>query len=102
MYRAPNDFGSLRRHVWALPLTLLMTIGIVTTYLAGHYPHMAIAIFLVISSTLPLLIERFWRVRLPTFIQVSYVAFLFLSMYSGEVLGMYSRFFNWDYKNKFI
>jgi hypothetical protein len=96
MYRTPNDFGSLRRHVWALPLTLVMALGIVATFTAGRYAHMAIAIFLVISSSLPLLIERLWRVRLPTFIQVSYVAFLFLSMFSGEVLGMYSRFYPWD------
>ena len=96
MYRTPNDFGSLRRHLWALPLTLVMAFGIVATFMAGRYAHMAIAIFLVISSSLPLLIERLWRVRLPTFIQVSYVAFLFLSMFSGEVLGMYSRFHPWD------
>lgn len=96
MHRTPNDFGSLRRHVWTLPFTLVMAIGIVTSYTAGQYAHMAIAIFLVISSTLPLVIERLWRVRLPTFIQVSYVGFLFLSMFSGEVLGMYSRFYPWD------
>lgn len=96
MHRAPNDFGSLRRHVWALPFTLLMAMGIVTTFTAGRYAHTAISIFLVLSSALPLLIERLWRVRLPTFIQVSYVAFLFLSMFSGEVLGMYSRFYPWD------
>jgi uncharacterized membrane protein YjdF len=96
MHRRPNDFGSLRRHLWTLPFTLIMAAGIVVTYAAGQYAHMAIAIFLVISSTLPLIIERLWKVRLPTFIQVSYVAFLFLSMFSGEVLGMYSRFYPWD------
>lgn len=96
MHRAPNDFGSLRRHVWVLPFTLIMAIAIIVTSVAGRYAHMAIAIFLVISSALPLVIERLWHVRLPTFIQVSYVAFLFLSMFSGEVLGMYSRFYPWD------
>lgn len=96
MYRSPNDFGSLRRHVWTLPFTVVMAIGIVTSFVAGQYAHMAIAMFLVISSTLPLIIERLWKVRLPTFIQVSYVGFLFLSMFSGEVLGMYSRFHPWD------
>jgi hypothetical protein len=96
MHRTPNDFGSLRRHLWALPFTLIMAVGIVTTFVARDSAHMAISIFLVISSILPLIIERLWRVRLPTFIQVSYVAFLFLSMFSGEVLGMYSRFYPWD------
>lgn len=96
MHRTPNDFGSLRRHGWTLPFTLIMAGGIVTSFTADRYDHMAIAIFLVISSALPLVIERLWRVRLPTFIQVSYVAFLFLSMYSGEVLSVYSRFYPWD------
>lgn len=96
MHRTPNDFGSLRRHVWALPFTLIMAVGIVVSFVAGRYAHMAISIFLVISSALPLTIERLWRVRLPTFIQVSYVAFLFLSMFSGEVLHMYSIFYPWD------
>jgi hypothetical protein len=96
MHRTPNDFGSLRRHVWALPFTLIMAGGIITSFSMGHYGHMAIAIFLTISSTLPLIMERLWRVRLPTFIQVSYVAFLFLSMFSGEVLSMYSIFYPWD------
>lgn len=96
MHRAPNDYGSLRRHIWTIPFTLIMMGGIVTSFMAGHYAHMAIAIFLVVSTQLPLVIERLWRVRLPTFIQVSYVAFLFLSMFSGEVLGMYSRFYPWD------
>lgn len=96
MHITPNDFGSLRRHIWAFPITVIMAAGIAVTFVSGRYAHMAISIFLVISSILPLIIERLWRVRLPTFIQVSYVAFLFLSMFSGEVLGMYSRFYPWD------
>lgn len=96
MHRSPNDFGSLRRHIWAFPFTLIMAVGIVTSFITSQYSNMAIAIFLVISSLLPLIIERFWRVRLPTFIQVSYVGFLFLSMFSGEVLDMYSIFYPWD------
>lgn len=96
MHRSPNDFGSLRRHIWAIPFTTVMACGIVASLLASKNTHVAIATFLVMSSTLPLIIERVWHVRLPTFIQVSYVAFLFLSMFSGEVLGMYSRFYPWD------
>ena len=96
MHRMSDDFGSLRRHAWTLPFTCAMALGAITSLIAGQHAHMANAIFLVISSTLPLLIERLWKVRLPTFIQVSYVGFLFLSMFSGEVLGMYSRFYPWD------
>jgi hypothetical protein len=96
MHRTPNDFGTLRRHVWAVPLTLVMAYGAVMSLRAGDAQHVAISLFLVIATILPLSIERLWRVRLPMFIQLSYVAFLFLSMFSGEVLGMYSRFHPWD------
>lgn len=92
----PNDFGSLRRHAWALPLTAIMCGGVVGSLLMGDQGHATIALFLVVASTAPLLIERLWCVRLPVFIQVSYVAFLFLSMFCGEVLGMYGRFTPWD------
>jgi hypothetical protein len=96
MQRKPNDFGSLRRHVWTIPFTIAMACGIVTSSLAGDNGHVAISVFLVISTVLPLVIERLWRVRLPAFIQISYVAFLFLSMFSGEVLGVYASFHPWD------
>jgi len=91
-----NDFGSLRRHKWALPLTAIMCGGVVGSLLMGNQGHATIALFLVVASAAPLLIERLWRVRLPIFIQVSYVAFLFLSMFCGEVLGMYGRLQPWD------
>ncbi|HEV7952182.1 MAG TPA: hypothetical protein VGO98_02305 [Candidatus Saccharimonadales bacterium] len=96
MDRKQNDFGSLQRHVWALPFTAVMFCSIFTSLLADNTVHVAICFFLVLASGLPLVIERIWHVRLPTFIQVSYVVFLFLSMFSGEVLGMYHRFYPWD------
>jgi hypothetical protein len=102
MYKQPNDFGSIRRHVWTLPFTAMIFAGIFLSTIRGDMGHVAICIFLVIASLLPLVIERIWRVRLPTFIQVAYVAFLFLSMFSGEVLGMYSRFYPWDDMMHFI
>lgn len=96
MRKTPDDFGSLQRHVWAIPFTIVMAYGVVASLLAGNSGYAATALFLVVSSTLPLIIERRWRVRLPAFIQVSYVAFLFLSMFSGVVLGMYTIFHPWD------
>jgi len=70
--------------------------GVVVSLLSGNQWHATIALFLVVASALPLLIEQLWCVRLPIFIHVSYVAFLFLSMFCGEVLSMYSRFYPWD------
>jgi uncharacterized membrane protein YjdF len=70
--------------------------GVMTSLLSGNQGHATIALFLVVASAAPLLIEQLWRVRLPIFIHVSYVTFLFLSMFCGEVLGMYSRFYPWD------
>lgn len=96
MSAQPANFGSLRRHMWALPFTTVMFGGVIVSILSGNQGHATIALFLVVASAAPLLIEQLWRVRLPVFIHVSYVAFLFLSMFCGEVLGMYSRFYPWD------
>jgi hypothetical protein len=96
MHKTPNDYGTLRRHIWALPFTVVMLCGGLISWRLGNNGHMAIATFLVVSSMLPLAIERIWRVRLPAFLQVMYVAFLFSSMFTGEVLGMYGRFHPWD------
>lgn len=91
-----NDYGTLRRHGWAVPFEMVLAVSAVVLLYVGNYAHMAIAIFLFAVSFLPVVIERVWQVRIPTFFHTAYVVFLFASMFSGEVLGMYIRFYPWD------
>jgi hypothetical protein len=91
-----KDFGAISRHKWALPLEAAMAVGVIVTFARGDWHHFSISLFTLVVSFLPLLIERFMRVRLPSLFQVMYVAFIFLSMFSGEVLAMYERVGLWD------
>lgn len=91
-----NDYGTLHRHGWAVPFEMVLIVSVVILLYLGNYAHMSIALFLLTVSFAPLLIERIWRVRIPTHLQTLYVVFIFASMFCGEVLGMYSSFYPWD------
>jgi len=91
-----KDYGTYRRHVWALPIELGMAAGVVVTFLQQDWKHFLTAIFTLAVSFLPLAHERLFRVRLPAVVQFAYVAFIFASMFAGEVLGMYGRFAPYD------
>lgn len=91
-----NDYGTIRRHGWAVPFEMVFAVSAAVLLYLGNYSHMAIALFLLTVSFLPLAIERLWRVRIPAFMHTAYVAFIFASMFGGEVLGMYIRFYPWD------
>lgn len=91
-----KDYGSLSRHKWAIPLEIAMAAGAVVTFTQGNWKHFAISVFTFVVGFAPLWFERIVRVRLPALLQVTYVAFIFLSMFSGEVIGMYGRLWEWD------
>jgi len=91
-----DDYGTLQRHVIALPLEAIMLVGAGVTAYMGNWKHFAISVFTFVISFLPLVVERAWRVRLPLVIQTLFVGFIFASMFTGEVLGMYGRIWAWD------
>lgn len=90
------DFGSLKRHAWAIPFEVFMLGGAVMTTLKGDWLHLGTSLFTFTVSFVPLLFERIFKVRLPAAFQVSYVAFVFLSMFLGEVFYVYGNFWQWD------
>lgn len=91
-----KDYGNFRRHIVALPLELFMVAGAVMSYLLHDLLHIGTSLFTFLVSFAPLLLERWWRVRLPTWLQFVYVLFVFLSMFCGEVLRFYAHFTWWD------
>lgn len=91
-----NDYGTLRRHVLAIPLELIMLGGVVVTFAKGDQVHLLASIFTLTISFLPLILERKLHVRLPLWLQTMYVGFVFASMFSGEVFDMYARIWIWD------
>ena len=91
-----NDYGTLRRHILAIPLELIMLGGAVVTFAKSDQVHLLASVFTLTVSFLPLILERKLRVRLPLWLQTMYVGFVFASMFSGEVFDMYARIWIWD------
>ena len=91
-----KDYGNFRRHLLALPFELVMAGGVVVTFSQGNWKHFAASLFTLAVSFLPLMVERWFRVIMPALLQGVYVAFVFASLFTGEVLHMYSRFWVWD------
>jgi hypothetical protein len=91
-----SDYGTLRRHGLAVPFELVMLSGAVVTYLKADYLHLLTSVFTFTISFAPLLVERWLKIRLPMWLQTVYVAFVFASMFAGEVFGMYGRIWQWD------
>lgn len=91
-----NDYGTIRRHLWALPLELAMLVGAVVMVIERDWLHLLTSVFTFTVSFAPLLFERLFKVRLPALFQVTYVAFIFLSMFCGEVLRFYGKIWPWD------
>jgi len=88
--------GAVARHIWAIPFEIAMVCGAVATFSQGNWKHFAASLFTLAVSFLPIPFERWFRVMLPAWVQASYVAFVFVSFFSGEVLRMYGRIWVWD------
>lgn len=97
-----NDFGNMKRHVWALPFEFMMFCGVIGTFADKNWKHLLIALFTVGVSFLPLFIERVMRVHISAFLQTVFVVFVFSSMFAGEVWNMYARIWEWDNTIHFI
>ena len=91
-----KDYGTIRRHVLAVPFELVMLGGAVGTFMRGDQLHLLTSVFTFCISFLPLVLERRLRVRIPMLIQTVYVAFIFASMFAGEVFGLYGKIWPWD------
>jgi hypothetical protein len=95
-------YESFRRHLWAVPFEIIMLVSCFVTFAKGDYFHLLTSVFTLTVSFIPLVFERVYKVRLPVLLQTTYVAFVFGTMFVGEVWGMYSRFLWWDDVAHFI
>lgn len=96
------DYGAFRRHMWAIPLEIGMLLGAIATFATQNWLHFAASVFTFTVSLAPLWLERLLKVRLPAAFQWMYVAFIFSSMFSGEVLRFYANVFGWDTTVHFV
>lgn len=57
---------------------------------------LANAILMLIASFLPSILERAWKVEIPSFMEILFIVFCFLSLILGEIANFYSYFYGWD------
>lgn len=91
-----KEYGNLSRHKWAVPFEIAMLAGVIVTLAQGNWKHFGASLLTLVVSFLPLAVERHFRIKLPTLLQTLYVAFIFASLFAGEVLHMYGRIWVWD------
>jgi len=91
-----KEYGSFKRHILALPLEILMFVAALIMFAVHDMLHVVTSLFTFVVSFLPLLLERWWRVVLPPWLHVTYVLFVFASMFCGEVLHFYLQIPWWD------
>lgn len=91
-----NDYGTFRRHIWALPFEIVMLVGAGVNVFTDNWKFVLISTFTFLVSFAPLVFERFLKIRLPSSFQFTYVMFVFFSMFAGEVLRFYANVWGWD------
>ena len=91
-----RNAAAMKRHAWAFPFELVMAVSLLVFAWAGQYGNAGITLFLLAACLALPIIEHLSRVRLAPLLHVSYVGFLFASLFAGEVLGMYSVIPAWD------
>jgi len=91
-----KDFGTWKRHYPAVPFEIFMFVTAIVMVAQRDWLHVLTSLFAFAVSFAPLWVERWFRIRLPVWLQLTYVLFVFGSMFMGEVLHMYGQFFWWD------
>lgn len=85
------------RHRLAFVFEIIFCGALVSSlFIATSTRHILASLFLLAISFLPLLIEYYYKVRISALMQAMYVGFLFVSMFAGEVMGLYGKIPFWD------
>lgn len=88
--------GMLRRHLFVLPFEVCMLGAAVVMWMRHDQLHVATSLFCFLVSLAPLLAERLFGIKILRLLQTLYGAFVFASMFSGEVLHLYALLPDWD------
>lgn len=91
-----EDYGTFRRHVWAVPFEVVMLGGAIFNALQQNGKFVLISLFTFAVSFAPLAYEKLLKIRLPGSFQFTYVMFVFFSMFAGEVWRFYANVWGWD------
>lgn len=77
-------------------LRLSIVVSIIWAFMVGNWEAFFINIIAIVLTFIPHAIERQYKVTLPIEFHLVIVLFIYLSMFLGETLDAYERFFWWD------
>lgn len=77
-------------------LQLIILIGLIFSVYYEQWLNAAIVVGIVIASSAPTLFARRFDLALPPEFDLATIAFLFASIFLGELAGFYERFWWWD------
>lgn len=74
----------------------LLIYAIIVGVLTKHWTAVFISIFALISTFLPSLISKNYKVNLPAEFEFITIVFIYMTLFLGEIKGYYLRFWWWD------
>jgi len=77
-------------------LKCILIIGALGLFLSGQYQAMMETILILMITFLPLVLSARFQVKIPYEFETLAILFVFLSLFSGEVLDFYTRYWWWD------
>ena len=77
-------------------LKVILVIGAVMAFWQGQYQASIEILLILFVTLLPMLLSRRFRFRIPHIFEALAVIFIYMSLFMGEVLGYYERFWWWD------
>lgn len=94
MHSRPQRRSTHRRISFVLQAVLLA--GVAAALWEGRWATAVITVGIVLVTLAPLLLERWTGVFIPAEFELLAVAFVFASLFLGEVRGYYARLWWWD------
>ncbi len=91
----PRPAGWLHRRL-TLGLQAILVLGTAAAVWQGQWLTALTTSAVIVSTTLPVLLGRRFRVFVPPEFEALAAVFLFASLFLGEVRGYYLRFWWWD------
>lgn len=97
-WRSPTIETSVDRVMWVIILLtrLSLIVASVWAIMQGDFIVLGMSLLTLASSFVPTFVERYYNLKLPIEYHLVLIAFLYMSLFLGEVGGAYARFWWWD------
>jgi uncharacterized membrane protein YjdF len=97
-WRSPVISSPTERILWLIIIVLriALVVAMLWAIALGDLVTLGMSVLTFASSFVPTFVERYYNVSLPIEYHLVIVAFLFMSLFLGEVGDAYERFWWWD------